>query len=131
MASSITINLGDAFLLDTPPNSEHLYIAIAQTTETDYLFVNVTSRRPNSDTSCILLPGEDVPSFVARESVVAYQFAREISIEELGSLITAGSPIPKGSCSEDILQKIQQGGLDSKRLKNKYKNALKTFLGTE
>jgi hypothetical protein len=131
MASSITINLGDAFLLDTPPNSEHLYIAIAQTTETDYLFVNVTSRRPNSDTSCILLPGEDVPSFVARESVIAYQFAREISIEELGGLITSGSPIPKGSCSGDVLQQIQQGGLASKRLKNKYKNALKTFLGTE
>jgi hypothetical protein len=121
MASSITINLGDAFLLDTPPNSEHLYIAIAQTTETDYLFVNVTSRRPNSDTSCILLPGEDVPSFVARE----------ISIEELGGLITTGSPIPKGFCSERILQQIQQGGLDSKRLKNKYKNALKIFLGIE
>jgi hypothetical protein len=131
MASSITINLGDAFLLDTPPNSEHLYIAIAQTTETDYLFVNVTSRRPNSDTSCILLPGGDVPSFIAHESVIAYQFAREISIEELKSLITTGSPIPKGYCSEDILQRIQQGGLASKRLKNKYKNALKTFLGTE
>jgi hypothetical protein len=81
MASSITINLGDAFLLDTPPNSEHLY--------------------------------------------------REISIEELGGLITAGSPIPKGFCSERILQQIQQGGLDSKRLKNKYKNALKIFLGIE
>jgi hypothetical protein len=27
--TSITINLGDAFLIDTPPNSQHLYIAIA------------------------------------------------------------------------------------------------------
>jgi hypothetical protein len=131
MASSITINLGDAFLLDTPPNSEHLYIAIAQTSDTDYLFVNVTRRRPNSETSCILLPGENVPSFVTCESVIAYQFAREISIEELGSLITTGSPIPKGSCSKNILQQIQQGGLASKRLKNKYNNALKTFLSAE
>jgi hypothetical protein len=63
--------------------------------------------------------------------VIAYQFAREISIEELGSLITTGSPIPKGSCSKNILQQIQQGGLASKRLKNKYKNALKTFLSAE
>jgi hypothetical protein len=46
MASSITINLGDAFLLDTPPNSEHLYIAIAQTSDTDYLFVNVLAADP-------------------------------------------------------------------------------------
>ena len=97
--ASITINLGDAFLLDTPPNSEHLYIAIAQTSESNYLFVNVTSRRPNSEVACVLLPGLGVPSFIVRESVIAYQFARKINATELTGLITVGSPIPKGSCS--------------------------------
>jgi hypothetical protein len=127
--ASITINLGDAFLLDTPPNGEHLYIAIAQTSENNYLFVNVTTRRNNSEASCILMPGSDVPSFIIRESVVAYQFAREMDAIELASLITVGSPIPKGSCSATILERIQQGGLASKRLKNRYKTALKAFLG--
>lgn len=127
--ASIIINLGDAFLLDTPPNSEHLYIAIAQTSESSYLFVNVTSRRPNSEDACILLPGSGVPSFIIRESVIAYQFAREINATELAGLITAGSPIPKGSCSVAVLAHIQQGGLVSKRLKNRYKVALKGFLG--
>jgi hypothetical protein len=126
--ASITINLGDAFLLDTPPNDQHLYVAIAQTSESDYLFVNVTSRRPNSETACILLPSSDVPSFIVRESVIAYQFAREMDASELASLITDGSPVPKGSCSEAVLGKIQQGGLVSRRLKNRYKTALKTFL---
>lgn len=126
--SSISINLGDAFLLDTPPNSEHLYIAIAQASECDYLFVNVTSRRPNSETACILLPGSGVPSFIIRESVIAYQFAREVNATELASLITVGSPIPKGFCSSVILAQIQQSGLVSKRLKNRYKTALKAFL---
>jgi hypothetical protein len=126
--ASITINLGDAFLLDTPPNDQHLYIAIAQTSESDYLFVNVTSRRPNSETACILLPSSDVPNFIVRESVIAYQFAREMDASELASLIADGSPVPKGSCSEAILGKIQQGGLVSRRLKNRYKTALKTFL---
>ena len=41
--ASISINLGDAFLLDTPPYGEHLYIAIAKTSENKYLFVNVTA----------------------------------------------------------------------------------------
>jgi hypothetical protein len=72
--ASITINLGDAFLLDTPPNNQHLYIAIAQTSESNYLFVNVTTRRPNSEATCVLIPGVGVPSFVVRESVIAYQF---------------------------------------------------------
>ncbi len=127
--ASIIINLGDAFLLDTPPNSEHLYIAIAQTSESSYLFVNVTSRRPNSEDACILLPGSGVPSFIIRESVIAYQFAREMNDTELAGLITAGSPIPKGSCSVAVLAQIQQGGLVSKRFKNRYKVALKSFLG--
>lgn len=130
--ASISINLGDAFLLDTPPSGEHLYIAIAQTSaqtsERRYLFVNVTSRRPNSEAACILLPGVDIPSFIVRESVIAYQFAREMDAAELAGLITAGSPIPKGSCSAVVLAEIQQGGLASKRLKNRYKTALKAFL---
>jgi hypothetical protein len=127
--TSISINLGDAFLIDTPPNGEHLYIAIAKTSENRYLFVNVTSRRSNSEVSCILVPGSDVPSFIVRESVVTYQYAREMDAIELASLITVGSPVPKGSCSATILVRIQQGGLASKRLKNKYKSALKAFLG--
>jgi hypothetical protein len=126
---SITINLGDAFLLDTPPNSEHLYIAIAQTSESNYLFVNVTSRRHNSETSCVLLPGSGIPSFIVHESVIAYQFAREMDATQLAGLITIGSPIPKGTCSKALITQIQQGGLVSKRLKNRYKTALKAFLG--
>jgi hypothetical protein len=129
--ASIPINLGDAFLLDTPPNSEHLYIAIAQTSESDYLFVNVTSRRPNSETACVLVPGAGVPRFIVRESVIAYQFARLINAPELADLITVGSPMPKGTCSAAILAQIQQGGLVSKRLKNRYKTALKVFLGIQ
>ncbi len=127
--TSITINVGDAFLLNTPPNNEHLYIAIAQTSESNYLFVNVTSRKPNSEAACVLLPGPGVPSFIVRESVIAYRFAREMNATELAGLITAGSPIPKGSCSVAVLAQIQQGGLVSKRLENRYKTALKAFLG--
>jgi hypothetical protein len=127
--TSISINLGDAFLINTPPNGEHLYIAIAQTSENNYLFVNVTTRRSNSDTSCILIPASDVPSFIVSESVVAYQYAREMNAINLASLITIGSPIPKGLCSASVIERIQHGGLASKRLPKKYKSALKAFLG--
>lgn len=131
--ASIAINLGDAFLIDTPNKdkglkSEHLYIAIAQTSESKYLFVNVTTRRNSSESACVLFPGSGVPSFIVHESVIAYQYAREIDATELAGLITVGSPIPKGSCSPTVLAKIQQGGLVSKRLMNKYKTSLKAFL---
>ena len=85
---------------------------------------NVTSRRPSSETACILLPGADVPSFIVHESVVAYQYARELDGTDLAKFIAADSPIPKGFCSQDLLLKIQRGALISERLKKKYKTAL-------
>lgn len=128
---TVSINLGDAFLLDTPPYGEHLYIAIAKTSESKYLFVNVTSRRENSETTCVLTPSPELPPFIRRESVIAYQFAREMSAEDLVGLVTPGSRIPKGSCSASMLEKIQQGGLISRRLSNRYKTALRNFLATK
>lgn len=126
--ASISINLGDAFLIDTPPNNQHLYIAIAKTSQTKYLFVNVTSLRRNSETVCILKPGLGVPKFIKYESVIAYNYALEMDAQELAKIITLHSPIPKDTCSTTILQQIQKGGLISKRLKNNYKTALKAFL---
>lgn len=126
--ASITINLGDAFLISTPPNGSHLYIAIAQTSASAYLFVNITSRKSNSENACVLRPGLGVPDFIVRESVVAYQFAREMNVDELSELIKIGSRTSNGSCSVSVLTKIQQGGLTSRRLSNRYKTALKAFL---
>ncbi|MFM7790276.1 MAG: hypothetical protein ACKO90_19790, partial [Microcystis panniformis] len=71
--ASLVVNLGDAFLIDTPPNKQHLYIAIAKTSENRYLFVNVTTRRSSSEATCVLLPGLGVPNFIVCESVIAYQ----------------------------------------------------------
>ena len=127
--SSITINLGDAFLIDTPPNKQHLYIAIAQISESKYLFVNTTTRRPRSETACIITPGPDVPKFIKVESVIAYQFACELDASDLAKLITPNSPIPKETFSATLLEQIQQGALVSKRLPNKYKDVIKTYLG--
>lgn len=128
--ASIMVRLGDAFLIDTPPNGQHLYIAIAETSQNKFLFVNVTTRRHSSETACTLSPGAGVPSFIVRESVIAYQFARDMDAAELAGLITPGSPIPKGSCSASILERIQQGGLISRRLRNNYKAALRAFLNS-
>ncbi len=127
--TSINVKLGDAFLLETPPNDQHLYIAIAKTTPNKYLFVNVTTRRAKSDLSCVLQPDtEGVPNFVKRESVINYLDAREMDGEQLARVICVGSRIPKCRFSPSILSKIQQGGLISKRLPKVYKNTLRKFL---
>lgn len=128
--ASINVNLGDAFLLETPPHDQHLYIAIAETAPDKYLFVNVTTRRTKSDLSCILQPNtEGVPSFVKRESVINYLDAREMDGEQLARVICVGSRIPKCRFPPVILSQIQQGGIFSKRLPKMYKHKLRRFLG--
>jgi hypothetical protein len=104
----ININLGDAFLLETPPNGQHLYIAIAPTLENKYLFVNLTTRKSCSETACILQPNTTgMPSFIKTESVIAYQYAREIDTCQLNLEICVGSRIPKCTFPSDILSQIQ------------------------
>lgn len=129
--ASINIKIGDAFLLETPPNVPHLYIAIASTENDKYLFVNLTTRRPNSEIACILLPDtEGMPSYVKAESIIDYRFKYvcELDTNELARRICVGSRIPKCTFPPDILEKIQVGGLISKRLQNMHKDALKKFL---
>ena len=126
---SIIINLGDAFLLvDTSPKP-HLYIAIAQISESKYLFVNTTTRKPSSETACIILPGPGVPNFIKHESVIFYRRPRELDASDLAKSIAPGSPIPKGTFSASELTKIQYGGLASKLLPKEYKDVIKACLG--
>jgi hypothetical protein len=125
--ASTSINIGDAFLLTTPPNDRHLYISIARISDDSYLFVNASTRRENSEITYILTPSAEVPEFIKNESVIVYKYAREISIAEIDKLIAQGDCTIKGSCSTNVIEQIQQGGLVSKRLPNKYKAALKAF----
>ena len=127
--TSININVGDAFLLETS-NVPHLYVAIASTTNNKYLFVNLTTLRARSETTCILQPNTaGMPSYVKAESVIAYEFAREVDANQLAIDICEGSRIPKCTFPPDILDKIQQGGVISNRIEPRYKGALKQFLG--
>lgn len=123
------LKIGDTFLLPTPPNDLHLFVAVALAPNGKYLCVNVTSYRPTSDTSCVLEPNcPDMHSFIKHKSVINYKRAREIEAATLETLISSGYCIPKGPFSTSVLQQIQQGGLNSTRLKNKYKEYIKLFI---
>lgn len=126
MADSLQI--GDAFLLPTPPNEKHLFVVIAPTPAGAFLCVNVTTRRHRSDTSCILRPGDH--RFIRHESVINYRDAREIDAETMAELVSRGISVFYPSFDARVVQRIQQGGLNSKRLKNRYKNYLRAFLDT-
>ena len=109
------MNIGDAFLLPTPPNGNHLFFAIATTADNKYLCVNATSlKSTTSDTACILKPGAGVPSFIVHDSAIVYRRARVISPNVISRLIASGQCIYQDCCSEEIVKQIQQGGFSVK-----------------
>jgi len=119
------LNIGDAYLLSTPPNDKHLFVVIAPTRD---LCVNVTSKRNNSDTSCILQQGDH--PFIRHDSVINYKKAREVDPAVVQNQISRGNCQQYQHVSSTVLNRIQQGGLTSTRLKNKYKNYLNSFLNS-
>ncbi len=122
------LNIGDVFLLSTPPNDKHLFIVIAPTQNGKYLCVNITSKRGNSDTSCILQQGDH--PFIRHDSVINYKKAREADPAVIQNQIDKDNRIQYQPVSASVLNRIQQGGMISKRLKNKYKNYLSSFLNS-
>ena len=122
------LNIGDAFLLSTPPNDKHLFVVIAPTQNGKYLCVNVTSKPNNSDTSCVLQQSDH--PFIRHDSVINYKKAREVDPAVIQNQIDRGNCIQYQSVSSAVLNRIQQGGMTSTRLKNKYKNYLNSFLSS-
>lgn len=120
------LSIGDTFLLSTPPNDMHLFVVIAPTQNGNYLCVNVTTQRNNSETSCVLQSGDH--PFINHDSVINYKRAREINPATIQNLINNGNCYRRDPASADVLNKIQQGGINSTRLKKKLKTALRKYL---
>jgi len=125
------MNIGDAFLLATPPNGSHLFFAIAITADNKYFCVNATSLKSTTlDTACILKPGTGVPSFIVHDSAIVYTSTRvrEISPNMISRLIASEQYIHKGCCSQEIIKQIQQGALASRQITNEHKQVVQNFL---
>ena len=110
---------GDTFLIPkNPKETEHLWVVVTEVDEHSKkaICVNVTTRRPYSDTTCVLMPGDH--PFVQHESVINFSDAREMAIDlveqALAKRIRTFVCEAHDPCSEILLQRIQRGLLDSK-----------------
>ncbi len=77
------------------------------------VMVNITTRRPTSDTSVILTPGAH--PFVKHESVVAYEHASIFEVEKLENGLRNGSLIKYPDISNALFTMVKQGLLNSPR----------------
>jgi hypothetical protein len=115
--------LGDTFWARNPNsnNPEHLFFVIATPAVNGrcFLLVNMTKRRVNSDTSCILTPG-DHPC-VTNESVIQYSAAICAKENQLQTVIQRGTFRPGPKASIDLITRIQASALSSDYLRQGYR----------
>ena len=75
--------------------------------------VNITTRRPTSDATVILTPGDH--SFVRHESVIAFEHASLFEVERLENGLSNGSLSIYPDISETLFTAVKQGLLNSPR----------------
>lgn len=106
--------LGDTVMLPKPGQEvEHLWALITAPDPNtgEVIMVNLTTRRPHSDTTTILYPGDH--PFVDRPTVVLYADARLVKVSSLDAGIAQGVGRRGATMTATVLKRVQEGLLSS------------------
>lgn len=108
---------GDTFLGGAEVHGEdHLWVVIndPQAHNGIALIVNVTTLRPEAETTCILKKGEH--PFIKHDSYVRYMSARDPKAQDLDKLIKLGKFKPREAVTPALLAKLRAGAQASTML---------------
>lgn len=106
----------NTILVPVPSQScKHLFIVLTapEGEPPVVVMVNVTTRRPTSDATVILTPGDH--SFVKHESVIAFEHASLFEVERLENGLNNGSLSKYPDISDSLFTAVNQGLLNSPR----------------
>jgi len=121
------VNPGDTFLNSNPASPQHLWIVASNRTENNrYVIFNFTTKRPDSDLSCEVQPGEH--PFITRESVVAYDRGQLIAITTTRLMQDLGFYQAMAPVSIELLRRIQEGALRSEHTTKKLRDLVSLSL---
>lgn len=110
-AAGAILKVGDTFLNQNPGSPEHLWVVVAgPTAQGEFVIFNLTSWKDGCDQSCPIHKGDH--SFVAHDSFIADARGQLLS-PVAWQLLQQYGCIMKDSVSPELLQRIQQGALDS------------------
>lgn len=126
------IFLGDVYLIPTPPNGLHFYVAIAEIDNGSYLFVNYSTVQDSTADEYLaytLSPTRTLARFLNRESYFVFGRAKEFSSNDLELLMRDVGCEYKGTFPQSIVERIQYAGIADNSTKKKYKKLLKDHLG--
>jgi len=107
--------VGDTFLApESGRATEHLWVVLA-VSGADAIIVSITTQWPDSDSTCVLLPGDH--PFVKHASVVYYEGARRVPSAAVEAALAAGATSfvfeSRPRCSVPLLTRIRAGFLES------------------
>ena len=86
------------------------------------LLVNLSTLRPDAETTCLLRPGEH--GFITRDSYVRYRSARAAKTADLEKLVKAGRLKLHRAASKELLEKVRAGANASPQLAAELKSLL-------
>jgi len=113
----------------------HLHIIISSSIEIDEVLVVIMqsikyddsgNRYKSVDDSCLIRPHEH-PAADLRESYIAYNRARVLTIDEIDSVVTDGRAIWLAPVSNELLCRIQDGARKSPHLARKFQTYFMYF----
>jgi hypothetical protein len=117
--------LGDTFLGGAEVHGEHhLWVVIndPQAHDGHALIVNLTSLRPNADTTCVVKAGEH--PFIQHDSYVRFRSARGPKAADIAKAIEAGKLMSQNAASPALLTKLRAGARASTLLAMELKDLL-------
>ena len=111
-----TIIQQNTILVPVPSAScKHLFIVLTTPDGEPPLvvMVNITTRRPTSDSTVILTPGDH--PFIRHESVIAFEHADLFDVGKLEKGLSNGSLSKYPDINESLFDAVKQGLFDSPR----------------
>lgn len=86
---------------------------------------SVKNGLPNDD-SCLLAKGDH--PFIEHDSFVDYRFTRMEQVDHVKARVDEGVFLEKEPCSPELIKRILQGALKSRRIKRDFKQILEKVL---
>ncbi|EKF9303021.1 hypothetical protein O1B50_003636 [Vibrio cholerae] len=97
------------------PSCKHLLIVLTtpEGVPPEVVMVNITTRRPTSDATVVLTPGDH--PFVKHESVIAFEHAALFEVSKLENGLSNGSLTTYADVEDSLFNTIKSGLLSSPR----------------
>lgn len=113
---------------NAPGQTPHLWIVLTEPSgdPATVAVVNLTSEAPDKDTTVRLSRGDH--AFIRKPTVVFYAMGDILKVSDIEADVQAARATFHDDCSEDLLETVRQGALDSTFTRRRLKAYLKDRL---